>query len=40
MTSIFKNFAIRQSINHPIRTIIISLIITFIMDSLIGGSTK
>ena len=33
MISRFKKFAIRQSINHPLRTLIISLIITIIMGS-------
>ena len=33
MISRFKKFAIRQSINHPLRTLIITLIITIIMGS-------
>ena len=33
MISRFKKFAIRQSINHPLRTLTISLIITIIMGS-------
>jgi predicted RND superfamily exporter protein len=31
MISRFKNFAVQQSINHPKRTLIISLVTTFIM---------
>ena len=33
MISRFKKFAIKQSINHPLRTLIITLIITIIMGS-------